>query len=425
VVRECGSQGRAINPPLRLSADWLYSGEGEIIPSGSLLTDPEGRIVAVGPDHHVPTAPGTRVEHYPSAILIPGLVNAHTHLELTGFEGLADEPEFTDWIRTIIRLKAGRTAADFLQASARGLRDGYAAAVTTVADTGDSGAPFEALLQENGSGIAYLEVFGPDPALAEQQFNAFRARVLALKPRQTRRVRLGVSPHAPYSVSGPLYRMVARLAEEEQLPMAVHIAESAAEVELLRDAGGPFAAQWSLRGIPLPPLPGRTPMAWLEQHGVLGPRTLCIHAVRADPEDIARMVRHQSGVAHCPRSNRRHGHGAAPLADFRAHRLRVGLGSDSAASVYPADLLAEARAARDLAGLTADQCLDLVMLGAARALDLDPELGSLSAGKWADCAVVRASPSLRAENVAESILAGGPGDVMATWLAGREVFRQS
>ena len=424
-MRGCGSQGRAINSPLRLSADWLYTGEGEIIPSGSLLTDAQGRIVAVGPDGQVPAASGTRVEHYPSAILIPGLVNAHTHLELTGFEQLANEPEFSDWIRTIIRLKAGRTASDFLEASTRGLRDGYASAVTTVADTGDSGAPFEALLEAGGSGIAYLEVFGPDPALAEQQFTAFRARVLALKPRQTGRVRLGVSPHAPYSVSGPLYRMVARLAEEEQLPMAVHIAESAAEVELLRDAGGTFAEQWRLRGIPLPPLPGRTPLAWLEQHGVLGPHTLCIHAVRADSEDIARMVRHRCGVALCPRSNHRHGHGAAPLADFRARRLRVGVGTDSAASVYPVDLLAEARAARELVGLTAEQALDLAMLGAARALLLDPELGSLSAGKWADCAVVEASPSLGAENVAESILAGGPGNVMATWLAGREVYRRS
>jgi 5-methylthioadenosine/S-adenosylhomocysteine deaminase len=291
-------------------------------------------------------------------------------------------------------------------------------------DTGDSGAPFEALLEQGGSGVAYLEVFGPDPATAVQQFSAFRDRVLDLMPRQTGRVRLGVSPHAPYSVSGPLYQLVAHWAREEGLPMAVHLAESAAEFELLVNARGAFAAQWTRRGIPLPEIPGRTPIAWLEALGVLGSDTLCIHAVRADAEDIARLVRHDCPVAHCPRSNHRHGHGDAPLGTFLDQGLRVGVGTDSAASVHPVDLLADARAAAALAKLTAGRALDLVMLGAARAIDADRDLGSLSAGKWADCAVMRVSPGSGAEGLAHAILGSGPRDVVATWISGREVHRR-
>ena len=422
MVPGCGSQDRAISPSLRLSADWLYTGEGEIIPRGALLAL-NGRIVKTGPDDDVPGA--DHEERFPGAVLIPGLVNAHTHLELTGLEGQAEDPEFTDWIRTIIRLKAGRGPEEFLAAATDGLRRSFASGVTTIADTGDSGAAFDAMLDLEASGIAYLEVFGPDPATVEAQFGAFRDRVTRLQAKQAGRVRLGVSPHAPYSVSGALYRRVADFARQERLPVAVHIAESAAESDLMEKAEGPFARQWAQRGIPLPGLPGRTPIAWLEEHGVLDQEALCIHVVRAQPEDIDRLVRHRCSIAHCPRSNRRHGHGDAPLTGFLRQGLPTGVGTDSPASVSPPDLLAEARAARELAGLSAERALDLAMLGAARALKLHGEAGSLAIGKWTDCVVIQAPFELSAREVPEAVLASAPGDVIATWLTGREVYRRS
>jgi 5-methylthioadenosine/S-adenosylhomocysteine deaminase len=372
----------------------------------------------------VPSAGSGRAEHFAGGVLVPGLVNTHTHLELTGLEGQATEPDFPAWIRSIIALKAGRRPEDFLAAARRGLADCFAAGVTTVADTGDSGAPFDVLLEQRASGIAYLEVFGPDPALAESQFREFRDRVLALRPRADDRVRLGVSPHAPYSVSGPLYRLVADFAREQQLPIAVHVAESAAESELLEAAAGPFAGQWTRRGIPLPGLPGRSPLAWLDEHGVLGPSTLCIHVVRPASGDVERLARHDAPIAHCPRSNRRHGHGDAPLRRLLDAGLRVGAGTDSVASVHPMDLLAEARMAAGLAGLGPGPALDLVMLGAARALGLESGIGSLAPGKWGDCAVIELPRGTGREAVAGAILHTGPGDVAATFLAGREVYRR-
>jgi cytosine/adenosine deaminase-related metal-dependent hydrolase len=423
-VPGCGSRVRAISTPVRLSADWLYSGTGEIIPSGSILTGGEGRIVAAGPDTQVPTNPSIPSRSFPGAVLLPGLVNAHTHLELTGLDGKAEEPDFAEWIRTVIRLKSQRSQSDFLAASKEGLRQGYSAGVTTVADTGDSGAPFDALLELGGSGIAYLEVFGPDPTLAEAQFAAFRTRVMSFKERQTSRVRLGLSPHAPYSVSGPLYSRVARFGEEEGLPLAVHIAESAAESELLEKGDGAFARQWQLRGIPLPSLPGRSPVTWLEEHEVLGPRTLCIHVIRADADDLARLARYACPVAHCPRSNRRHHAADAPLAQLLAKGIRVGVGTDSPASVHPQDLMAEVRAARVLAGLSATQALDLVLLGAARAIGFSDEVGSLEPGKFADCVVLELPPGTSQSQCAEAIIATGRAQVAATFLGGREVFRK-
>ena len=241
----------------------------------------------------------------------------------------------------------------------------------------------------------------------------------------TERVRIGVSPHAPYSVSGPLYAATSEWARREGLPIAVHLAESPAESALLERGVGPFAEAWRGRGIPLPLPPGRTPVAWLAEHGVLSERTLCIHVVQAGPGDVARLARTGAGVAHCPLSNRAHGHGAAPLGAFLAAGIRVGLGTDSTVSAGRLDLLAEARAARVLGGLDAARALALCTLEGARALGMDGEIGSLAPGKWGDCAVIRPPRGAAGAAPEEQVLASGPRDVLATFVGGRDVHRIS
>jgi 5-methylthioadenosine/S-adenosylhomocysteine deaminase len=160
---------------------------------------------------------------------------------------------------------------------------------------------------------------------------------------------------------------------------------------------------------------------WLERHGVLGERTLCIHVVQAHLTDLARLARSAAAVAHCPLSNAAHRHGAAPLAGFLAHGIRVGLGTDSVLSVGTPDLLAEARAARGLAALDADAALALATLGGARALGLEGEIGSLEPGKWGDCAAIL--PQSSAGGPAAQVLESRREDVVATFLGGRAVYR--
>lgn len=320
-------------------------------------------------------------------------------------------------------MKAERTAAEFLAAARSGLAECHAAGVTTVGDTGDSGAVIETLAEAGGSGIAYHEVFGPHPGQVGESMAGLRQRVSELRRFTSARVRLGVSPHAPYTVSGDLYRAVADFAREERLPIAVHLAESAAESTLLGSATGAFAEAWTTRGIPLPVAPWRTPVEWLDQHGVLGRDTLAIHLVRVDAGDLSRLRQRQTAVAHCPLSNRRHGHGAAPIAELLQAGLRVGAGTDSVASVGPLDLLAEARAARALASLSAETAMELVTTGAARALGLDGEVGALKVGLWGDVAAIGVEGGTR-ERVLEAVLASGPGDVRETTLGGRVVYHR-
>ena len=376
----------------------------------------------MGPDAHVP-----RPSHLPSlefanSVLLPGLINTHTHLELTGLEGQVSEPEFPAWITHLRQIKNTRDPADYLVAARQGLQDCYAAGVTTVADTGDSGAVIQALAEADGSGIAYQEVFGPDPAQLTESLSGLQARVEERSSWATGRVRLGVSPHAPYSVSGPLFQAVAAWAATERLPLAVHVAESPAETQFVQAGAGPFAQAWVARGFALPPSRGRTPVEWLDQHGVLTERTLCIHAVQVTSQDVDRLATSDAAVAHCPLSNHAHGHGAAPLQAFLAAGVRVGLGTDSVVSVGRLDLLAEARFAQKRAGLTAEQAVELCTLRAARALGLD-DTGSLRPGKWADCTVIRVPPGEGTPS--DRLLASSPDHVLLTCVAGREVYRAS
>lgn len=407
----------------RIAAPWVVPVDRAPVRDGAVLIADSGRIVTVGPQDAVPEPPGVDTERFMGALL-PGLVNAHTHLELTGLEGQADGADFPGWIGQVIALKASRTHADFLAAAGRGLRDCWAAGVTTIADTGDSGAVIEALAEAGGSGIAYHEVFGPHPDQAESAMSGALQRLEELRRFTGPRVRLGLSPHAPYSVSGPLYAAVASLARALDLPLAVHLAESLEESLLLRNGSGGFAEMWRARGIPMPEPLGRSPVEWLDQHGVLGPTTLCIHVVTATDSDLDRLAGRRVAIAHCPRSNERHRHGAAPLAAILQRELPVGVGTDSVASVAPLDLLAEARAARKLAGLTADAALRLVTLGAARALGLDPQIGSLTPGKWGDLVLLELPGPVDAARLADTLLSRHPSDVHATVLAGREVWRR-
>ena len=424
--------------PLRLRAEWALPVDAPPLPHAAVLIGADGRIAGVGPDAEVPSPPDARLEDLGGAILLPGFVNAHTHLELTGFEEHAPgkDQAFREWIQNIRSIKALRSSQDFLEAARRGVRDCWSSGITTVADTGDSGSVIQALAELGGSGICYQEVFGPDPAQCSESLAGLEAAVGRLAPFATGRIRLGVSPHAPYSVSGPLYAAVAAWAGSRRLPMAVHVAESREEIEFVTHRRGPFAEAWAKRGIPPldhqshlpssrpPVLP--SPIQWLDLHGVLGPATLCIHAIQLTPLDIALLARRGASVAHCPLSNARHRHGAAPLRALQAAGIRIGLGTDSVASVDRLDCFAEARAARDLGGLSAEAAVALATLDGARALGLEPETGSLTPGKWGDVvAVAPGSPaSRRPASPAEAVLAAGPGAVRMTVLGGRVVYRR-
>lgn len=362
------------------------------------LVEHDGRITYVGPRSGAPTD-GEEID-LGDALLLPGLVNAHCHLELTAMRGFLDGLGFREWI---LRLTAARRAVltpDMLLDAARlGVDEGLQAGITTFADTGDTGAGFDAMLERSVRGICYREVFGPAPEQCEPAIADLVARVAEMRERETPLVRVGVSPHSPYTVSDALFRATAALAREHDLPLAVHIAESALESELVRNGAGAFADGLRTRGILVEPR-ARSPIAMLERLDVLNVRPLLIHCVRVDHVDVRTIARHDCAVAHCPASNAKLGAGIAPLAALRAAGVRVGLGTDSVASNDRMDLLDEARLAALFAcareertdALSATVALELATLGGARALGLDHEIGTLEVGKAADLTAFSLSP---------------------------------
>ncbi len=354
------------------------------IEDGAVLVDASGRIAAVGPHEKVPAPQGAHSLHFPDAELLPGLVNCHTHLELThlGGGGKHEEPEFLKWIRRIRELKDATPAEAFYEAAVAGIRDCWAHGVTCVAETGSTGAVMRALHDLGGRGIVYQEVFGPDPAKCAASMAELETAVRPLRRFAASQLVLGVSPHAPYTVSGPLYEAVADFGRREHLPIALHLAESREETALVRDGQGPFADALRARGITIEAR-HCSPVAYLMQLGVLKRGDLCIHCVQVDEADVELLRTVGATVAHCPRSNSAHRHGRMPLDLFRKAGVPLGIGTDSVVSVGVLDLWAEA----DAAGLRGEAALRAVTIDGARALGWQSEIGSLDVGKSADVAV--------------------------------------
>ncbi len=378
---------------MRYHARWVLPITQPPIENGTVV-ERDGRITYVGP--HAGAPPGENHD-LGDAILLPGLVNAHTHLELTAMRGFLEDLDFADWID---KLRQSRNEildqAKLLDSARFGIVEGLEAGITTFADTCSSGVAMDAMIELAVRGVMYQEVFAPDPARCDAAISDLTRVLDSLAPRQTDLVSLGVSPHAPYTVSDGLYAAAARLAVKRRLPLAMHIAESAAEEDIVVRGEGPFADRWRKRGIEVKRR-ARSPVELLEKHDVLQPGSLLIHCVRIDDADISTIARHGCAVAHCPASNAKFGHGVAPLLPLLAAGISVGIGSDSVASNNRMDILDEARLAvlthraasqrHDAFG--AHQALALATIGGASALGLDDKIGSLEAGKEADLAAFK------------------------------------
>ncbi|AHG90130.1 amidohydrolase [Gemmatirosa kalamazoonensis] len=373
-------------------ARWVVPVVAPPIEHAAVAVNEAGRIAYVGSAAGAPT--GERVD-LGDAALLPGLVNAHTHLELTAMRGFLEELDFVTWIRTLTRAR-GEVLDDarLLDAARLGVAEGLAAGITTFADTSASGTPMRALVEAGARGIVYQEVFGPAPEQREASMAGLREAVARLRALATPLVRVGVSPHAVFTVHEDLLVDACAFAMREGLPVAMHVSESRQETEFLREASGPFADGLRARGIEVVRR-AHSPVHLLVELGVAAvARPLLIHGVTFDASDVHFVAEYGCPVAHCPASNAKLGHGAAPLVELLDAGAVVGLGSDSVASNNRMDILDEARQAvlvqRARTGrhdaLDATRALELATLGGARALGLADRVGSLAVGKDADLA---------------------------------------
>jgi cytosine/adenosine deaminase-related metal-dependent hydrolase len=385
-------------PSLRCyTASWILPVTSPPIANGALLVDERGLIAAVGPVETMPPAAGAPRVDLGDAVLMPGLINVHAHPELSAFRGLLDDLPFHEWIPSLMRCKRGADLQfdDYLNAARWTCVESLRAGITTMGATEDSGAAVLALREARMRGVVYLEVFGPAPEQCEASMAALREKLERFGKETNERVRIGVSPHAPYTVSDDLYRATAALARSDNLHLATHTAEAEVEELLLREGMGPFAAGLRSRGIATPRRAEST-VELLQRTGVLECEPMLIHAVRLSDADMQMASDSGATVAHCPIANARLGHGIARCVEMRAAGLPIAIGTDSVASNNRLDVLEEARVAQMMqrarlqsaSAFSGPELLEMITIDAARALHMDDLIGSLEVGKDADFCVI-------------------------------------
>jgi 5-methylthioadenosine/S-adenosylhomocysteine deaminase len=402
-----------------LTADWVVPVEGPPIRDGAVAVDADGRIAAVGPRSEL--GDGT---HYAESVILPGFVNAHTHLEYEVYAGFGDGLAFPEWIGLHVQRKQLIDVADVEAIARLGAFNCLRSGITTVGDCSFSGATAMACADLGLRGTVYLEVFGSDASPIRNRFEPMRDRIAGTLSDD---VQLGISPHAPYTCTIDLYAACAGLG----LPVATHLAESDAEAEFLRTGTG----AWESFGEMLVRPPGTTGIRALAEAGLLDSNVIAAHCVTADQEEIALLAEHDVAVAHCPRSNGILGCGVAPLRALREAGIRVCIATDSPASTPSFDMFDEMRAAimgarareRRPDALTAAEALELATLGGARALGLEDSVGSIVPGKKADLTVLSLADTSFIpweDPVTGAVLGGSPRSVVATLVSGKPRYEK-
>lgn len=434
-----------------ISASWLIPITSPWLREGAVLVRGNG-IEDWGSRQELMSKYSTEeAEHYPGAVLLPGLVNVHTHLELTVLRGALEDRPFWEWIRGVVQMKYHQLGPEGLRQSAlQGAAECIRAGITTVADPMDTGDSLEALIQSGLRGLLYQEVFGKDPAQADPSMNLLRDRIAAHRSRLAAaasearsRLHLGVSPHSPYTVSPILFKKAADYSSSENFPLSIHAAESVEECWFLQDGSGPIGDYFRREGVSWRP-PGCSTVKYLEDLGILGPHTQLVHCIHLTPEDGRILSKRGVSIAHCPKSNAKLNTGVMDLPRLRTHGLRIGLGTDSAASNDSLDLFEEMRAVRaqqqarsrsegisssndeEAFGFAPESLLRMATLGGAESLGLSPLIGSIEKGKQADLIAVNLSqvsdpPVI---NPAERLVLSASGeDVVFTMVNGRFLWK--
>ncbi len=401
------------------TASWLYN-PGQPPVAGGGLAVKGGCVLETGRAEELITRYGQPTAEYPGCAILPGLVNAHTHLELTHFpawrlrDGLDYHPRgFVDWIIQMIKVRRGVSVEETRVSLKAGIKACLRSGTTAVGDIVTSPDLLPAYAGAAIGGRLYLELIGQDRQLFESRLTKAVAACETLSG-----CRLpGLSPHAPYTLHSDLLPAIAAAAAQMQLPLSLHLAESREESDLLFDSSGPLAeTMYPLVGWQdyLPAPRRTTPARFFDDGGLLGPSTLAVHGVQLTPADAALLKERSVTLCLCPRSNERLAVGTAPVQLFKKLGMPLCLGTDSLASNDSLSLWDEIRFALDCykGALSPEELLVMATKGGAAGIGLADCTGLLETGKRADFQVVQLDGGCTAERLLDA------GSVNAVYLNG-------
>jgi aminodeoxyfutalosine deaminase len=361
-----------------LTASWVVTMTGPPLRNGWVGVA-DGRIVSVAAERPGDTA--GPVLDLGVGVLLPGLVNAHCHLELSSLrERIPRHHGFVPWVAALVAARGSEAPEVAREATRLAVAALSESGTVAVGDVSNSLAHLDLLAASGLEAVVFYELIGWDPAQASSVLEQADARLRGIGPRPAANVEVRLAAHAPYSVSPALFDGL----RQRGGPAALHLAESEAESLFLAEGDGEWGAFLAARvgEVPFAP-PRKSPVRYASDLGILHERLVAAHCVRADAADRELLARAGVSVAVCPRSNQALGVGIPPVPEMLNAGIRVCLGTDSLASAPTLDLLADAAALRRaFPSLAAATIVEMATLGGARALGLG-DLGSMAPGNRA------------------------------------------
>ena len=401
---------------IALRARYLFPVESPVIADG-VITIEQGRITAVGEN-----TSGRPPKDLGNVAILPGLVNAHTHLEFSdlahplGYPGMA----LPAWISEVIKHRRGRDE-DAQRAIAAGLQESLSFGTTLLGEISTSPSSADPPLAGLPRLIAFRELIGLSLNRVDENIELARKHIDQLSSGEC--LHAGLSPHAPYTVHPQLLDRVVELSRPARVPLAMHLAESPEELQLLRDGSGPLRDMlidlnaWDPTAIPH----GARPLDYLRKLAK-AERALVIHGNYLDDEEIAYLADRadQMAVVYCPRTHEYFQHAPYRLTEMLQAGVTVALGTDSRASNPDLSVLAEMRAVRRLhPQVSGEDILRMGTLSGAKSLGMADHLGSLRIGKTADLSIVALSGD---DGDPHELLWDERAAPRETWIRGRVAF---
>jgi len=414
------------------TARYLLPIDAPPIDDAALVTSGD-RIVAVGRRTELRAQyPDAPLIDFGDAILLPPLVNTHTHLELTDFPRWAKgrtspggAGSFVDWILHLIGIKREQTPESLAAALRNGLDEVLHSGTGAIADILSQGDLLPIYAESPLLGRVDLELIGRGETVRDPLLDR-AGRWLQTGP--VGHLHQGLSPHAPYTVDPALLAAIVDISGSRRLPLTIHLAESEAEIELLTEGRGELVDKlYALAGWTAPE-PLGSPVDYLRQAQALRPDTLLIHGVHLEADDVHAIARAGASLVLCPRSNRRLGVGIAPVASLCCQGVNLAIGTDSLASNDSLSLYDEMAAAlQDYSPvLSPVDILQMATIGGARALQIRGLTGRLAPESGAHFQVIRPAQLPKPDKLAEFLCCHGRGnDVAHLFLHGVDVLEKA
>jgi cytosine/adenosine deaminase-related metal-dependent hydrolase len=369
-----------------IRAKYVLPDSNQIIENGAVFITGD-KIIDIGSYHSINHGRLEKVYDFGDAVILPGFVNAHTHLELTNIHGQVKRTgNLTDWLMQLMKFRDWNKQS-IERATSRGIAMSLGGGVSTVADITNSGWSVKTLKRSPIRKLVFHEAIGFN--LSRTLTFVVIARLLAklYTVRSDNLLTLGISPHAPYSVSANLYRQCRRLARLKKVHLCTHLAESQSEYEFLMSGTGAFRDMLEKIGITVDDWqpPRQTPVEYMQSLGILDNSSLLAHCNYLKESDIKLLQESNASVVFCPRSHNYFYHRNHPFEKLMQVGVNVALGTDSLASNDSLSMLDELKFLHQSPnGVSPEKLLSMSTLNGAKALKLYGQIGALRRGWQAD-----------------------------------------